>query len=292
MILSKPSKIFLLVACVALSGARAADVDLEKAVGSLIGAERAYAKLAGEKGFRDASIAVFADDAVIFAPGAVNGKKFWRDAKENPVISWRPIFASISRSGELGYTTGPSEYRRSRDAQNPDAFGHFVTIWHKDAKGIWKVALDVGLDHPQPQEAETEIRTELPTSPVLPESGGADLDKIQASFAESLKDDEADAIIDNASDNIRVYRRGQLPAVGKAAARKMLGKEDAKTSRAPLGAGTSNPIDLAYEYGEYTTERDKVTQRGIYLTIWRLESDGVWKIALDLQKSAPVEKES
>jgi ketosteroid isomerase-like protein len=291
MILSRPSKIFLLVACVALAGARAADVDLEKAVGSLIATEKAYAKVAVEKGFRDASIAVFVDDAVIFAPGAVNGKEFWPDAKKNRVITWRPIFASISRSGELGYTTGPSEYRRSRDTQNPDAFGHFVTIWRKDAKGIWKVALDVGLDHPQPQQAETEIRTELPTSPVpRRESASADLDKTQASFAESLKEDEGDAIIDNASDDTRAYRRGQLPAVGKAAAKKMLGKEDAKTSRAPLGAGTSNPIDLAYEYGEYTSERDDVSQRGIYLRIWRLESDGAWKIALDLQKIASAEK--
>jgi len=291
MILSRPSKIFLLFACVALAGVRASDVDLEKAVGSLIAAEKAYAKVAGEKGFRDASISVFADDAVIFAPSAVNGKKFWRDAKENPVITWRPIFASISRSGELGYTTGPSEYRRLREAQNPDGFGHFVTIWRKDAKGIWRVAIDVGLDHPQPQEAETEIRTELPSSPVLhPESASADLDKTQASFADSLKDDEGDAIIDNASDDIRVYRPGQLPAVGKATAKKMLGKEDAKTSRAPLGAGTSNPIDLAYEYGEYTSERQDVSQRGIYLTIWRLESDDTWKIALDLQKSAPAER--
>jgi ketosteroid isomerase-like protein len=291
MILSKPSKIFLLVGCLAVAGARAADVDLEKAVGSLIAAEKAYAKLAGEKGFRDASISVFADDAVIFAPSAVNGKKFWRDAKEDPAITWRPIFASISRSGELGYTTGPSEYRKSRAAEKPDGFGHFLTIWRKDAKGVWRVALDVGLDHPQPKEAETETRTYVPNSPTLqPESASTDLDKVQSEFAESLRDDEADAIIDHASDDLRVYRRGQLPAVGKTAAEKMLADEDAKTSRAPLGAGTSNPIDLAYEYGEYTSERDKVTQRGIYLTIWRLESDGSWKIALDLQKSAPVEQ--
>jgi ketosteroid isomerase-like protein len=291
MILSKPSKIFLLLACVALADARAADVDLEKAVGSLIAAEKTYAKLAGEKGFRDASISVFADDAVIFTRNAVNGKKFWRDAKEDPVLAWRPIFASISRSGELGYTTGPSEYRKSRDAQNPDAFGHFVTIWRKDAKGVWKVALDVGLDHPQPQEAETEIRTDVPISPVLqPESASTGLDKLQSEFAESLRDDEADAIIDHASDYIRVYRRGQLPAVGKRAAEKMLADEDAKTSRAPLGAGTSHPIDLAYEYGTYTSESHNTTQRGIYVCIWRLESDGGWKIALDLQKSAPPEK--
>ncbi len=70
----------------------------------------------------------------------------------------------------------------------------------------------------------------------------------------------------------------------------MLAEVDAKTTRAPAGTGTSSPVDLAYEYGEYTSERDKVTEHGIYVCIWRLESDGAWKIALDLQKSALGEK--
>jgi hypothetical protein len=67
----------------------------------------------------------------------------------------------------------------------------------------------------------------------------------------------------------------------------MFAKEDAKTTRAPSGTGIANPVDLAYEYGEYASERDKIREHGIYLCIWRLESDGAWKIALDLQKSAP-----
>jgi len=49
MILSKPAKFFLFVACLALADGRAADVDLEKAVGSLITAEKPYAKLAVDK---------------------------------------------------------------------------------------------------------------------------------------------------------------------------------------------------------------------------------------------------
>jgi ketosteroid isomerase-like protein len=282
------SKFFSLISLLAVAGAHADDVDLEKAVGSLIAAEKAYAKLAGEKGFREASISVFADDAVIFAPSAVNGKKFWREAKKDPVISWRPVFASISRSGELGYTTGPWESRKSRDVEKPEAFGHFVTIWQKNKDGVWKVALDVGLNHPQPQEVETEIRTYVPISAIPhSESASVDLEKAQHSFAESLKDDEGDAIADNASDEIRIYRDGQLPVVGKRAAEKLLSEQDAKTTRTPRGAGTSNPTDLAYEYGEFTSERDDATQHGIYLCIWRLESDGAWKIALDLQKSAP-----
>jgi hypothetical protein len=49
MILSKAPKFFLFVACLALADGRAADGDLEKAVGSLITAEKAYARLAGKK---------------------------------------------------------------------------------------------------------------------------------------------------------------------------------------------------------------------------------------------------
>jgi len=48
------------VAWLAIADARAADADLEKAVGLLIAAEKAYAKLAGEKGFREASMSVLA----------------------------------------------------------------------------------------------------------------------------------------------------------------------------------------------------------------------------------------
>ena len=66
--MSRLSKFFLFLAFLAIAGARAADVDVGKAVGSLIAAEKAYAKLAGEKGFREASISVFDDDAVIFTP--------------------------------------------------------------------------------------------------------------------------------------------------------------------------------------------------------------------------------
>jgi len=79
--LSMRSKFFSFIALLAVAGAHAEDVDLEKAVGSLIAEEKAYAKLAAEKRFPEASISVFTDDAVIFAPSAVNGKKFWQEAK-------------------------------------------------------------------------------------------------------------------------------------------------------------------------------------------------------------------
>jgi ketosteroid isomerase-like protein len=275
----------------AFADSQAGDVDLEKAVGSLIAAEKAYAKLAGEKGFREASVSVFADDAVIFTPNAVNGKKFWQETKEDPLISWRPIFAAIARSGELGYTTGPSEHRNKRSDEKPEAFGHFVSIWRKDDRGTWKGVVDVGVNHPQPPAPGGEIVTYVAKSSVAhPETARAALERVQTDFAESLKKDEGDAILDAASEDIRVYRRGLLPAVEKSPAKKMLAAEHAKTSRTPLGAGTSTATDLAYEYGEYRSDHGRANEHGIYLCIWRLDLDGAWKLALDLQKSAPPEK--
>ena len=49
--LSMRSKFFSFIPLLAFAEAHAEDVDLEKVVGSLIPAEKAYAKLAGEKDF-------------------------------------------------------------------------------------------------------------------------------------------------------------------------------------------------------------------------------------------------
>ena len=291
MILFNGPKILFFVVWLALSAARAGEVDLEKALGSLIAAEKAYAKAAGEKGFREASIATFADDAVIFAPNPVNGKKFWQQTKEDPVISWRPVFAAIARSDDLGYTTGPAEYYKLRGEKKPQGFGNFVSIWRKDANGVWKVALDVGSNHGQPNQTDIAIRTDVPgTSASNPESARADLERTQQTFSDALKEDQADAILRAGSEDIRVYRRDALPAVGQLAAVKLLSAEHVKTTRTPHGKGMSAAIDLAYEYGNYSSEHANSTQSGIYVSIWRLYPNGAWKLALDLQKSAPEKK--
>ena len=288
MILFNGPKILFFGAWVAVAGALAGEVDLEKALGSLIAAEKAYAKAAGEKGFREASISAFADDAVIFAPNPVNGKKFWQQTKEDPVITWHPVFAAIACSDDLGYTTGPAEFYKSRGEKEPTGFGNFVSIWRKDANGVWKVSLDVGSNHAQPNQIDMTIRTDVPvTSAVNRESAHADLQRIQQTFSDALKDDQADAILRAAAEDIRVYRRDALPAVGQLAAGKLLSDEHVKTTRTPEGKGISAATDLAYEYGNYSSEHANSTQRGIYVSIWRLGPNGVWTLALDLQKSAP-----
>lgn len=291
MILSKSPALFLLIALFASAGLRAEDVDLEKAVQSLIDAELGYNKLAQEKDFAAASVQVFADDGVVFAPEPTNGKKFWSKQPEPPLLTWRPIFATIARSGDLGYTTGPWELRKTKDAAKPEAFGHYNTIWRKGADGVWKVVVDVGVEHPQPSEPVGEVETFVPEFPIArPESVRERFRETENSFTELLAKDAGAAVLAEAGDGIRVYRRGQIPAVGKTAAQLMLSSDHGIEKRTRAGGGVSRSTDLAYSYGEYTNERTNVTERGSYFSIWQLDLNSEWRLVLDLQKKTPEKK--
>jgi len=52
------------------------------------------------------------------------------------------------------------------------------------------------------------------------------------------------------------------------------------------GGAMSTSSDLAYRYGSYSSEHGKSTEPGYFLTIWKVDHAGDWKIILDLQKKA------
>jgi len=88
--------------------------DLKDALDSLVQAERGFARLSVEKGMRDAFLANLNDQSILFRPQAVPGKA-WME-KSPPIaaqLSWEPAFADIAKSGDLGYTTGPWQVRRT-----------------------------------------------------------------------------------------------------------------------------------------------------------------------------------
>src|SRR4051812_39795762 len=134
---------------------------------SLVEAERGFAKTSVEKGTREAFLANLADDSVIFHPHPVNGKKWWSEQQARPgILSWRPSFAFVSRAGDMGYTTGPWEYRPKSLEDKPVAFGFFVTIWVRQADGSWKAFLDLGTQNPEPKTPAPDIQfpRDYPTS--------------------------------------------------------------------------------------------------------------------------------
>src|SRR5262249_32967030 len=84
-------------------------------------------------------------DGIEFRNGEIQ-KSYDIWSKRQPDSSkliWQPAFAGIAISGDLGFTTGPWEYKKTA-GDAPAAAGEFATIWHTNKKGQWKFLLDIG----------------------------------------------------------------------------------------------------------------------------------------------------
>jgi hypothetical protein len=49
-------------------------------------------------------------------------------------IQWRPVAAAISGAADMGFTTGPTEYRRA-PADAPLRYGHYTSVWQRQRDG-------------------------------------------------------------------------------------------------------------------------------------------------------------
>ena len=122
----------------------------------MVATERAFSRMSEEKGTREAFGAFIAEDGILFRPRAVLGKKWMQEhplphSKTRSLLTWEPIFAAISGSGDLGYTTGPWQYKTDIKDAKASAFGNFMTVWKKQANGDWKFVLDLGISNPEPK---------------------------------------------------------------------------------------------------------------------------------------------
>jgi ketosteroid isomerase-like protein len=289
--LSNLLEIFIAGAFLAATPERGQDQDSKAPVRSLVDAEKNFARTALERGIRDSFLQFLAEDSIVFAPGPTNAKKLYIDYKDNgQKLIWEPIFATIARAGDLGYTIGPWELKKSAKDEKPIAFGQFISIWKKQADGSWKVIVDVGIDNPDSGEATGEMQISTPTSTKInPESARKALQRAKRDFADAAKSDMGLAIIATGSDQIRVYRDNSFPAVGMAAARMLLGADHSKLAIERSGDRMSDSCDLAFEYGQYLREHHTTNEHGYYLSIWKIDGNGDWKLVLDLQKKRPAE---
>jgi ketosteroid isomerase-like protein len=252
-----------------------------------------YSKLSLAKGMPAASVENFAEHGVAFAPGAVNGKKYWASRTEfRGTLIWQPIFAFAAAAADLGFTTGPWELKKGNDEPSL-GYGHYVTIWSKQRDGKWRIALDVGTENSEPRQPPPNLQvqpSDIPAAMRGPEDARRELETAEHKFTQLARDDIGKAILGSATDDIRIYRDKSFPAVGLVATRLMLESEHGRVTFQPGGSKMSESGDLYYSYGNYSEERGNVLEHGIYVMIWRANMNGDWKLALALQKKLPPSK--
>ena len=266
---------------------------------SMVETERAFSRTSEEKGTRESFAEFIADDGILFRPGPVLGKKWMQEhplpaSTTRSLLSWQPIFAAVSRAGDLGYTTGPWQFKNDIKDAKPSAFGNFMTVWKKQADGSWKFALDLGISNPEPKAPA--MMWQVPAGSqtggfkrVNHETERAALLNVDREFSKASAEEGArPAFLLVSASDVRLFRNDKFPFVGRMAAADALTMLTAEWTWKPSFADVSISGDLGYSYGTYEL-REKtgiVSEKGNYARVWK-KLNGVWKLVVDVANPLP-----
>ncbi|HWF89890.1 MAG TPA: nuclear transport factor 2 family protein [Pyrinomonadaceae bacterium] len=268
----------------------------QSAVNDMVKTEQSFSAMAEDKSIREAFMAFIADDGLLFRPGAVNGKQWMIEhpvpaSDKNPLLAWQPAFAGMSLSGDLGFTTGPWEFKADRTDPTPSGYGDFVTVWKKQADGSWKFVVDLGISHPQsggpltlwqPPAPDPNKKTSF--KPVDESTALGALLERDRNYASAQRKQALAAVFPvYAGRDVRLYRPNNLPYVGVQAATEALATPKGRIKWKPIGGDVSLAGDLGYTHGTYevTDDTKNVIEKGSYVRIWK-KRNGMWRIVMDV----------
>jgi len=133
--------------------------EMTPAIRAIVEQERAFSAASVAKSTRDAFMEFLADDSLLFRPGPVPGKMFIRNRPAPPgKLVWAPTFADAASSEDIGYTTGPYEFRKAEMTEVPQSWGHYVSIWRKQRDGVWRVEVELGVSHEKFSTAVADVK--------------------------------------------------------------------------------------------------------------------------------------
>lgn len=277
------------IACVTSAHAHDADPQ-EVALGSLVDAELAFARMGSSRGIREAFLANFADDGVVFEPAPVRLRETWsaRPAPADPLavkLEWSPAQAGVARSVDLGYTTGP--YTLTSAAQ-PGAIRHgvFFSVWKRERGGRWQVLLDLGIATPAPVDFVVLGAAPRPhfTGRATPAAERRRLLALEAQPSTA----KAPARTPNAYAQLlgadaRLHRNGSAPIAPRGEVAAEMARRMSSVSWTPVDARVSRAADMAVTWGHYhQIDHAQHAHEGHYAHLWLRDAGGAWRLAYDI----------
>ena len=258
---------------------------------SMVDAERAFAAAAKTAGIKAAFLEYLDDDAITLLPTPGRAKDVWRARPDPPdplkaQLTWEPRTGAVSSSGDLGWLTGPYVFIAEAGAQA--SYGCYFSVWTRSPGKPWRVALDQGIDTPEPCVFKVagfepvKSGAHWAGSLVPPEEARAALLARDGELAGTEPRGSGAAIARALDANGRVYRPGRQILVGDVAARVYLVTEQPwMTTMTPMAAIVSGAQDLGYTYGKIETG-DELPKAAYYLRVWARQPSGAWSLVADI----------
>ncbi|MGV3510256.1 MAG: hypothetical protein ACO1N7_13270 [Sphingobacteriaceae bacterium] len=257
-------------------------------VSQLISAENYFSALAKEKGIKKAFSSVSDDNTIIFKNGPIHPVKYYKSHPDSGLLNWEPVFARISKSGDWGFTSGPYTYKDSSNSKTTH-YGDYLSIWKKNHKGVWKLALDLGVPHQKPknnpdlifQNPKNEIFLKQRSDERLQQREDVifSSDKLMGTI---LKADDIIALKEFVAEESRLLFPGFEPIIGKKSIMDFWKKQGFNLSSEPLKADRSYSGELAYTYGNATIVQKGKSKKYNYVRIWEVQQGYVWNIIVEV----------
>lgn len=256
--------------------------------------ERAFAKAATVKGWRDAFLEFFADDAITFAPGVVPAKDGLRKQPSTPFsefeLVWEPRLGDVAASGDLGWLTGPSTSTNHTTKDGKPRHGCYLSIWRRQPDGRWRVFIDVGAGAPEPVRFAPGF-TRIAFGERY--AGKEGKEPATATLAAADRDLNAQiaspgaerAFASRITPSSRLHRPGYVPIVGADAIATWLNEHASALAATHGAAETAAAGDFGYSYGTFEIKSPKPLS-GAYVRLWNRDASGRWWLMVDLAQLA------
>jgi ketosteroid isomerase-like protein len=268
----------------------AAQEAIPPALAAMADTEREFARTATVKGWRDAFLDFFADDAIAFAPSVIKAKDRLRKQPSKPFseleLVWEPRTGDVASSGDLGWLTGPSTSINHTTPEKTPGYGCYLSVWRKQPDGTWRVFIDVGAGAPSPVPfASGFTRIALPSR----YTAGGGKEAAEKSLAEADRDlnsaiasqGTASAFTPRLTSASRIHRPGTVPTIGPEAITKWLDENTPSGSAQQTAVESSAAGDFGYSYGRFEMKGAKPST-GVYVRLWSRDASGKWWLVADV----------
>lgn len=256
-------------------------------VSKVVKAEEDFNKLVERKGIKEGFLSVADIEGIVFKPQAVKITEFYSSIDKQPgKLSWQPKLARISANGDLGFTAGPYVYQNGK-TEDDKVYGDYLSVWRLDAEGKFKLLIDLGIQHPEPQHVapvdfkEPDLSKQKAPSKELFNGKKIIMDNDNI-MNHSLELSSLAAYKEFLSPEARYYFPGfeQITAPDKIL--KFLDNEGISISAQTTNAGRSTSNDLAYSYGKARIKKGNMVNNYNYVRIWEIDAKHKWNILVEM----------
>ncbi len=261
---------------------------MKTSLSDMITREREFAQFSYDHGVKKAFLTYLNETSVMFRPNPVPGRSIYEKYPDElaAMLRWTPEYADCAQSGDIGYTFGPWQYSKKKDA-SPVAYGHYFTVWEKTTIG-WFIYIDAGISYTDGNDLSVPCITESKTS-IGVTSNIVDIEAFESALAVlSFEKGYESSVAHFAAKDSVIFREEHKPMTK---IEFLYSKDESMQSEEITQSGIkiAQSMDLYAVYGSIKTAGSHLEKASYIRVVKRNDDD--WEIVADVRLEYPNQKE-